>query len=1388
MEDNPQLGADVDNAKQSESPADEGVVREAGVNEQRLQEQAEWLRVILAVVSDAVIATDAAGQVTSLNAVAQQMTGWSQAEAQGLPLPAVFCILDEQSRQPVENPVAKVLREGITAGANNHTVLISRQGRETPIDDSAAPIRDAAGQIIGVVLVFRDVTAQRRSAQEVRVSEARNSAILETALDCIITMDSLGKVVEFNPAAERTFGYRRAEVIGQELCELIIPVALRERHRRGLSHYLATEEGPVLGKRIELPALRADGTEFPAEVAITRISVEGPPLFTAYLRDISEQKQIERFRLARLAATRALSEAANIEEGASGVIQALCENLNWDLGFLWMVDQVGTELSCVSGWRSPDLQIPEFESDSFNRKLGRGEGLPGHVWLTGKPRWMLDVVSEAAFVRAKSAAKHNLRSAVACPVIVGERTLGVIEFFTQRLREPAADLLELISTLGGSLGQFLERKHNEEQVRRSEQELADFFEKAPVGLHWVDAGGKILRVNQAELDMLGYSRQEYIGQSAAAFHADELAKEFILEHLRTGQPLVECSARLRCKDGTIKDVVIDSSARWNDGRYVHSWCIMRDITERKQAELALQASEQRFVGFMHHLPGLAWIKDMQGRYVYANAAAEKAFRTPLLELYGKTDDEIFPPLTAMQFKLNDQQAMTNPAGVKVIEALENEDGVVRYSIVSKFPFVGADSQMMLVGGMAVDITDQRWVEQALRQSEERLRLALDAGRMGVWDWNIKTGKIDWSESLEAMHGFAPGTFGGTFEEFQRLIHPEDRERVEAAIAAAVNQLSGYDVEFRCVWPNGSTHWSAGKGKVFTNDAGEPERMIGICMDITDRQRSVQTARFLADASAALAVLVDFDSTLQKVCSLAVPHFADWATVDLAESDGELRRVAVAHIDSAKVELAHELHRRFPPDPKTPHGAWEILRTGQSELVPDITDEMLVQSTQEAELLDILRELGLKSYIGVPLKVRNKTLGVITFIAAESGVRYDEADLAVAQDLASRAAIAIENAQLYRELRDADRRKDEFLATLAHELRNPLAPIRNGLQVMRLSGSDAGMIAEARSMMERQLNHMVRLVDDLLDVSRITRNKLDLRKQRVELASVLHSAIETSRPLIEHSRHTFSVNMPTTPIFVNADPVRLSQAFSNLLNNSAKYTEPGGKVSLQVELAEGFVVVRINDNGLGIPADALPRLFQMFSQVDRNMEHAQGGLGIGLTLVRRLVELHGGTVAASSGGPGKGSEFVVQLPTLNLPEEVLGNQLPEKQASGMNSKRRILVVDDNQDSALSLAMMLNIMGHEVQTAHDGLAAIESASEFLPDIILLDIGLPKLNGYEACRRIREQPWSAHMVIVALTGWGQDEDRRRSAEAGFDHHFVKPVEITALQGLLASESRRP
>ncbi len=383
------------------------------------------------------------------------------------------------------------------------------------------------------------------------------------------------------------------------------------------------------------------------------------------------------------------------------------------------------------------------------------------------------------------------------------------------------------------------------------------------------------------------------------------------------------------------------------------------------------------------------------------------------------------------------------------------------------------------------------------------------------------------------------------------------------------------------------------------------------------------------------------------------------------------------------------------------------------------------------------------------------------------------------DITSRHQVEEDLRQVAAELSEADRRKDEFLATLAHELRNPLAPIRNGLQLIRLSNYASATVEKATGMMERQVKQMVRLVDDLLDVSRISQDKLQLQKERVTLAAVLTQAVETSRPLLSSGGHELLVTTPPQALLVDADVTRLVQAFSNLIINAAKFSAPGSRIWLIAEgSGEAEVTVKVKDEGIGIPEDMLPKVFELFIQVDHTLERSQGGLGIGLTLVKRLVELHGGSVEARSEGVGKGSEFVVHLPRV-MSTDVVASAGGE--AESRFSQHKVLVADDNEDAAESLVAILRIMGNSVRQATDGAQAVEIASEFEPDVVILDIGMPKLNGYEVCKRIREKPWGQKAFVVALTGWGQDDDKRRTREAGFDHHLVKPVNPDVLERLL-------
>ena len=373
-------------------------------------------------------------------------------------------------------------------------------------------------------------------------------------------------------------------------------------------------------------------------------------------------------------------------------------------------------------------------------------------------------------------------------------------------------------------------------------------------------------------------------------------------------------------------------------------------------------------------------------------------------------------------------------------------------------------------------------------------------------------------------------------------------------------------------------------------------------------------------------------------------------------------------------------------------------------------------------------------------------------------------------------------RLQRELQEADARKTEFLALLAHELRNPLGPIRHAVKILRARAPTPDELQWATSIIDRQTEHMTRLVDDLLDVSRITRGTIELRRERVDIATILKAAVEASSALMERNRHQLKVTTPSQPLYVDGDVTRLTQVVANLLDNAAKYTDPGGKVWLSAEQEEQQAVIRVKDSGIGIPSDMLPRIFDMFTQAALPLERTQSGLGVGLALVERLVVLHGGTVSAYSAGAGRGSQFTIRLP---LAQAQRAPAAERRDATPSQDARRcrVLVVDDNVDSVDSLAMLLRMMGHEVETASDGASGLEKAAAFHPDVGILDIGLPKVNGYEVAKQIRQQPWSANVVLVALTGWGQDQHRRRSEESGFNYHLTKPVEFDVLQDILAA-----
>ncbi len=504
-----------------------------------------------------------------------------------------------------------------------------------------------------------------------------------------------------------------------------------------------------------------------------------------------------------------------------------------------------------------------------------------------------------------------------------------------------------------------------------------------------------------------------------------------------------------------------------------------------------------------------------------------------------------------------------------------------------------------------------------------------------------------------------------------------------------------------------------------------------------------------------------------------------------------RTVLLIEDNEADARLIREMLREAPgPAFRLEHV--DRLTAGLERLAAGGVDVIVLD-------LSLPESQGLDSFFGVHARAPTVPTVVLTGFqdeelgnkAVQSGAQDYLIKVQVDGPLLGRALrYAIERGRIEDELRrrvaqlaDMDRRKDEFLATLAHELRNPLAPIRNSLHVLRLSGSTGPAAERLHEMIERQVSHLVRLVDDLLEVSRITRGKIDLRRERLDLATVLRSAVETSRPLIEVARHRLTLTLPPEPLILEAYPVRLSQVIANLLNNAAKYTEEGGQIWLTARAEGDEAVVSVRDTGLGIPAEMLPRVFDMFAQVDRTLNRSQGGLGIGLTLARTLVEMHGGRVEAHSGGPGQGSEFTVRLPLAPPAPGAAKGPSPGAVAPPPLAPQRVLVVDDNRDVADSLALLLTFLGADAHVVYDGPSALEAVRFYRPAAVFVDIGMPGMDGHEVARRLRQSCGSDDPVLIALTGWGQEEDRRRSKAAGFDHHLVKPANAEAVQALLAS-----
>ena len=681
--------------------------------------------------------------------------------------------------------------------------------------------------------------------------------------------------------------------------------------------------------------------------------------------------------------------------------------------------------------------------------------------------------------------------------------------------------------------------------------------------------------------------------------------------------------------------------------------------------------------------------------------------------------------------------------LRVQKTTDDEIGLVVDAFNSMLDEVHVRTQALEQSNAALqaEVQVRQAAEAALGRASARLESAMAAAEIGSWVWDPQSDQATVDRNLAALYGFADERQLNENALLRRqLIHADDLAAVSGAEAQSLRTGVLPSTEFRLMQPDGSIRWVARRGKVHFDAAGRPVLLAGVLIDVTAQKLAEQALSKSEKLYRAIGESIDYGVW---VC--------DAQGRNTYASEQFLRLLGLTQEQCSGVGWTQLLH---PDDVAATQEAWsECVRNGGNWY-------------REHRFLGADGEYHTVLAKGVAIRDDNGN------ISGWAGINLDISRLK-----------HTENA-----LREADRRKDEFLATLAHELRNPLAPIRNAAKLLESPAADERQRQWGRDVISRQVQRMALLLDDLLDVSRITSGRLQLRKEPVDLAALVASAVETARPLIDAKQHSIDIVLPPEPVQLVVDPLRLSQALSNLLTNAAKYTDPAGRIRLVASLDQGNLKLSVSDSGIGLHAEAIPKLFEMFSQLDSAVDRAEGGLGIGLALVKGLIGLHGGTVEAASDGPGRGSTFTMCLPRTGL-------VAPKRQPSATPSLYRpqtgprckVLVADDNGDAAQTLALILKMSGYDVHLAISGSEALAVARRERPDAMFLDIGMPDMSGYEVAGSVRQEEWGEGALLVAVTGWGQPNDKEKARAAGFNHHLTKPVDLEQVAQLLAAYSRQ-
>jgi PAS domain S-box-containing protein len=796
--------------------------------------------------------------------------------------------------------------------------------------------------------------------------------------------------------------------------------------------------------------------------------------------------------------------------------------------------------------------------------------------------------------------------------------------------------------------------------------------------------------------------------------------------------------------------------------------------ERLRAkDSALRDSEERFRSMADTAPVLLWLSGVEKQCTY--------FNKPWLDFTGRTLERELGDGWAEGVHPEDRARCleTYHKGFDSRDRFEMEyrlrrgDGEYRWVLDRGAPRLTDNGEFIGYVGSCVDITERKQVEESLRESEARLRLAMQTGKVGVWDWDIGANRVMWTESLYAIHGVTPNEFITTIEGFATLIHSEDRDFVLQTLQRTLEDDAPYELEFRAIRPNGEVIWLFTNAIVLRND-GRPARMLGATMDITQRKLAEETVRMLLRISERLNSTLEVDTLLDVLVGEAIQ------IVD-AES-------GVSGLYTPQGMVCHKyLHKG---EFVSLENCWRPMQGLPGYLIADKAPYLTNEADADPRIAhEFYARFGVRTALSMPiLNFQRELIGFFEIHNKKSAGGFTDLDKRTLIAISEAAATAIQNGLAYRRvqeaeesLREVDRRKDEYLAMLGHELRNPLGVISISAQLLRMQGPPSPEAAELRDIIDRQVEHMTRLLDDLLDVSRISRGQMKLNKTVCDLSSTVRQTVEDYRSNLETNSLHLKVHIPDRPLWVMGDRTRLAQTIGNLLHNADKFTGAGGTITVRLREEPGTrdVILTVHDTGIGMEPKLLARVFEPFIQGDHGIDRSPGGLGLGLPLVKGLIELHGGQVLASSDGAGRGFQVTIRLPLRDQPVPTTRHV----NSSAVNSGAcRILVIEDNRSAARTLNLFLTREGHAVEVAHTGGAGVEAARRFQPDIILCDIGLPVFDGYKVAQQLRQEPELEQVYLIGISGYGQEQDKERAWRAGFDAYLVKPINLSELERLLA------